>query len=738
MTSLVFLASFIPAFLLFAVEPMATKMVLPVLGGTPAVWNTAMLTFQIFLLAGYGYAHLVSTRLEHRTQIKLHTALALVTCLLLPLMVSLPAGEAVLEHPIYYLLRAFTFHLGLPFMMLAATAPLLQSWVSRSSHPLAKTPYVLYSASNLGSFLALLGYVALLEPLSTLNTQRWGWSLLYVLAAGLILYTGHLLPPKKALKKKTAVHAKADWKRRALWIWLAFLPSSLMLSVTSYITTDIASVPLLWVIPLAIYLLAFVDAFRDRPLVATQLMRIAPLIGVGSIILYGMHLYLAEVLLIELLFFAVLTFTTNGWLAQSKPDADALTGFYFCLAVGGALGGVFNAIAAPLLFSDTYEYPLTLLAASITGFILWQRRHGDGALNVRQHLLRLGRVMAQVAGFTGVVYLVLLRFQHLLPDVSNTVSMNGLHLSGQLIVRAASLGAFMALAIQRRFIDAFYACVSVVVITMFAADHGIGQPLVFKARNFFGVEQVFQNDTYRTMMHNTTMHGMIPVDPKAKLEPITYYYALHDVFDVLSVTHRYPLAVIGLGTGNTKCYARAGQRTDLFEINPMVVMLAEDPAYFRYLRDCPGEHRVLLGDGRVMFALQDAQYGAIVLDAFSSDAIPVHLITREALELYLSKLAPHGVLLVHISNRHLDLEPLLAAQAQALGLTGYAKVFQPPAGRGDVSPSNWVMLAKGQGDLAPILAAHPDWHALVATGERAWTDQYTNILPYLHLERIRR
>lgn len=726
MRALAFTVSFVLAFLLFAVQPMATKMVLPVLGGTPSVWNTAMLTFQLLLLAGYFYAHALTTKLQPGWQWRVHGLLIAGSFLFLPLTVSLTTSDALLHQPIRHLVMAFLIQVGLPFFVLSATAPLLQSWVARSAHPLSQTPYVLYSASNLGSMLGLLGYVAVVEPNLALSEQSKVWSLLFVVGAVMLMVAGKMLRPAAA--EQTAIAAPIGRRTLLLWMWLAFLPSALSLGVTSYITTDIAAVPLLWVLPLALYLLSFVDAFRTRPIFVPGATRFAPFIGMLGLLAYGSqaHRY-SEIFIFQLFAFAVMAFALHGWLARFKPATQHLTAFYFCMSVGGALGGVLNALVAPMVFTDTLEYPLSLLAASITAFLLWQRHRG-AANDFDTHLRTLTRVMATMM-FNGIVFYF--AFGITLGDF--TLAAPKIH--AQTLIMAASFSALSAIAIHRRALHAFYALLLLALLLLVMILSGANaQKVLFKERSFFGVWKVTEekNQNARFLVHNTTLHGAQFLHQEGPIRPLTYYRALTSAFLNLPVLHQHPYALVGLGSGTVKCFAHASQHVDLFEIDPMVVRLAEDGSMFTYLSQCPGTHEVFLGDGRVRMSQRpDARYGAIILDAFSSDSIPSHLVTKEAIGMYFAKLAPRGVVFFHTTNRHISLWPLLAAQAQAHGYVAYAKHFgesNDPL----VYQSYWVAMARDAADLASLTANDEGWTKLEADpAHRPWTDDYVNILPYL-------
>ena len=726
MRALAFTVSFLLAFLLFAVQPMATKMVLPVLGGTPSVWNTAMLTFQLLLLAGYYYAHVLTTKLQPGWQWRVHGMLIAASFLFLPLAVTLTTSDALLHQPIRHLVLAFLVHAGLPFFVLSATAPLLQSWVARSNHPLSQTPYVLYSASNLGSMLGLLGYVVFVEPSLTLTEQSQGWSALFVAGAVLLMVTGTKLRPAAA--ERTQEAAPPARRTVLLWMWLAFLPSALSLGVTSYITTDIAAVPLLWVVPLALYLLSFVDAFRTRPILVPLATRFAPYLGLGALLAYGMQAHrFSEVFLAQIAVFALLAFALHGWLARFKPAPQHLTAFYFSMSVGGALGGVLNALVAPLVFTDTLEYPLSLLAASVTAFVLWQR-HRATPNDFDTHLRAFTRVLATMIANTAVFYFVFgLAF--------GDFTLDKLAFNGKTLNMAALFAAGSAAFMYRRALHIFYAMLVLgfMLLVMIASGTN-SQHVRFKERSFFGVWKVADQpeNNVRYLIHNTTMHGAQFLKQDGPVRPLTYYRALVSAFTHLPQLREHPYALMGLGSGTVKCYAAEKQRVDIFEIDPMVIRLAEDKDMFRYLSECPGTHEIFLGDGRIGLSQRDdGRYSAIILDAFSSDSIPSHLVTTQAIKMYFDKLAPNGVVFFHTTNRHIDLWPLLAAQAEALGYVAYAKQFGASS-EPLVYQSFWVAMAHDAADLAPLVGDEEGWVRLEADpAHRAWTDDYVNILPYL-------
>ncbi|MBN8542713.1 MAG: fused MFS/spermidine synthase [Alphaproteobacteria bacterium] len=655
-TLVAYLISFSMAFLLFVVQPMATKVILPQFGGTPAVWNTAMLCFQVLLLLGYLYAHFLTSLLKPRAQIITHAALIACACMLLPIAFTAPDAAEISHAPIRSLVWQLLQGVGIPFFCVAATAPLLQRWVSYSQSSLAAKPYVLYSASNLGSMSALIGYIALIEPNAPVSLQMAGWGYGFIaVSAMLIAFATRMSAQATASQGQGMGWSQVPAARSLLWVALAFIPSSLSLGLTTHITIDIASVPFFWVLTFAIYLLSFVDAFAAKPRFVPLAKRIAPFMAVLCLVLLTdmVHVGHGYVILPHILGFSTLAFAIHGHLAERKPEVAYLTWYYVCLSIGGALGGVFNAIAAPMLLNSIFEYKVVLCAAALVGYVLTYKKW------------RLLFVLVAV----GLLALMVLR---------------------------------------------------------------AGKESLLKERNFYGVSRVYEREGKRYLQHNTTIHGLQSLDPAYRLSAASYYSALPMI-----MPHRAPavsdapIAAIGLGIGVVKCQTNTNQHMDLFEINPLVVRIAQDVNLFTYLSDCKGAHDIILGDGRLTMAqMPHEKYGTIIIDAFSSDAIPVHLLTKEAFAMYLDKLMPEGVLIIHITNRHLELNPLIGLQAQASGMVAYTKHFE-----GDNSltyPSDWVVLARDEATLSPIIDASNGWWKLVPEADtNVWTDDYTNILPYL-------
>lgn len=667
---------FLSAFLLFGIQPMFAKMVLPRLGGSPGVWSVAMVFFQSVLLAGYAYAHWLVSRFTIRRAALIHLAL-----MGLVLLVGLPIGIAAgFERPpqqaeTLWLVALFTASVGLPFFAVSANGPLLQAWFARTGHPRAGDPYFLYAASNIGSFLALIAYPFLVEPLLPLSVQgsAWTWGFAFLFAGiaacaglGLGLSAEDGAAPQRALTPtRIAPECKLGW------VALAFVPSGLLVAVTAHISTDVASVPLLWVVPLALFLLTFVIVFQPRPLLRPSwmlnlhLLLIAALIGKTLLqppIGWGFDLAL------HLSLFFATAMVAHGELARRRPEAGDLTQFYFWMSVGGVLGGLFSGLIAPVVFNSVIEYPMLLVAGVLC-------RPGFATIRLP--------VFAR-AGLAGAVLL--------------------------------GLAGLVAYEQQRR----------------------------DSVRSFFGVNKIVdvQDGRFRALVHGSTVHGAqrlrtddgSPVSGRP--EPLSYYFTGGGLADGIDAVRRArggrleAVAAVGLGTGSLACQARPGEAWTFYEIDMQVVRLATDPARFSFLSACAPQARIVLGDARLTLAdAADGTLDLIVVDAFSSDAIPVHLVTGEALDLYLRKLAPEGAVLFHISNRNMDLGPAINATAQGRDVITW---IRQPEQRPELTAQlkygpHVAMVARKPRDVD--LAADRRWVRQDGpVSARPWSDEYADVI----------
>ncbi len=718
---------FLSALLLFWVQPMFTKMVLPLLGGVPAVWNTAMLFFQTALLAGYAYAHLSARYLGLRWQVLLHVALLAVAAMALPIAVApgwTPPTEGM---PVAWLIGLFAVSVGLPFFAVSATAPLLQRWFSHSGHETADDPYFLYGASNIGSMLALLGYPVLVEPALTLAGQSGSWAFGYgVLALLIVVCAGYLwrhangegwtLGARPAEPVPGAMaSAPVDWRRRAHWLALAFVPSSLLLGVTSHITTDIAAVPLFWVVPLALYLLTFVLTFSRRPILRHEwMLRIQPALLLLAATLFLLHDPLVPLTLLHLSAFFVCAMVCHGELWRKRPETSHLTEFYLWMSFGGMLGGVFNAVVSPVLFDSVVEYPLALVLAC--ALRPWSRERlrlpPPGMIAA---ILVPAAVCVAIAGLAGLVELSAVKVAWL---------------AGFILVAAAS---YIFAKLPWAFAPGIAAIL--VLLQIAPTDDRASSEVVAKARSFFGVYAVSlkRDGRFAALVHGTTIHGAQHTDPQMRRDPLTYFYRagpVGSVFDRLPNAGDRAVGIVGLGIGTTACYRNPGEDWLFYEIDPLVTALARDERYFHYLADCAPDAPVIHGDARLSLErIADGHFDLLVLDAFSSDAVPVHLMTREALALYRRTLGDRGLLMVNITNRNVDLAPVLAALVADAGMVARTQRFVPNQSQFDgfAAASEWVVIAAEQGTLA-MLDGDPRWVPLAPNaGSKPWTDDYSNI-----------
>ncbi len=717
---------FVSALLLFAVQPMFTKMVLPKLGGAPAIWSVAMVFFQSALLLGYAYAHWLTKLFAPRTSALIHFGLLGLAALSLPLGIAGGFGVPPSANIELWLLGLFAVSIGLPFTALAASAPLLQRWFAGSGHPRSANPYVLYAASNLGSFAALLAYPVLMEPFLTLREQTVAWAAGFALLAILIALAASVAiagtGKAPALRAPSRTEAPA-LAARLSWILLAAVPSGLVVAVTAYISTDVAAAPFLWVIPLALYLLTFVAVFNDRPWVShATVQRIVPYIVAPLAIsmLGGDRAFWLIAIALHLLAFFVLTLLCHGELYRRRPAPERLTEFYLATSIGGVLGGVFTGLIAPNVFSTTTEYPI-LVAAAVLALPATFSQGFRRALFSAAPPLALALILFALHSFTS------------------------LRVSGEwMIVFQVILISIAALILLSKN-DPARIFGLVVLALVFSGLWQPGQASLETTRSFFGVHKVADsaNGKFRLLLHGTTIHGAervrnddgSPVTGPA--EPLTYYYRGGPISETILATRAArgalkSVAAVGLGTGSLACYREPGESWTFFEIDPEVVRIARDPQRFRFISSCAPDMPVVLGDARLTLGASNAQYDLIVLDAFSSDAIPAHLLTREAVAGYLARLKPHGVIVMHISNRHLELSNIVAAVGAAEGLVTLVKTDTSATSFAQDYKSNArvAVLARDPRDLAAI-AQLPGWAHVTADGVRPWTDDYSDLVSAL-------
>jgi hypothetical protein len=948
MIQLIFAATILlSAALMFTVEFMFAKMVLPRLGGSPAVWNTCLVFYQAVLMAGYVYAHLSLKWLGPRRQSLLHVALLCVACISLPIGVARGWAPPSEGNPVAWLLMLLAVCLGLPFFCISASAPLLQAWFSRCGGRAAKDPYFLYAASNLGSLAGLAAYPLVIERFVTLRLQTQWWSAGYGLLIGLfgICAAAVWIAARRTAVATEAVaasaveeathaenedslpagfHAPITLPRRLWWLALALVPSALLMGVTAHLSVDIASVPLLWAIPLGLYLLSFILVFARWPILKwlwlLRIFQAAGLAGAAATIYLGgvetkdiMH-----VGALHLATFFLTALVCHGAMAADRPASRHLTEFYLWMSAGGVLGGLLCALVAPLVFDSVLEYPLMLVAACLLCppspsrqyEQFWRRRLWWLALTAAPAALLIGvtahfsvnealppllwavppglyllSLIMAFARWPILKWLWLLRiFQAAaIAGAAATIYFPGLLTRSGVGVAAIQLAAFFlttlvfhgAMAVDRpasEHLTEYYLCIwagaiggglicadltgilvfnsapeyplilvaacllcplprsgrnerfwrwlelvvmlvqcGVLVFALGALWQGrlagmaekwrweglksfvlaitgssakiywielagilafllqrrrawfaiaIGTlvgvcvicgkqgNVIDSARSFFGVLRVERGHYDRDgdslvshrLMHGSTMHGEQSRDPKDELDPWSYYSRsgpVGDVFDAReyrnAFLHRGHIGVVGLGTGTVASYAQPGQSLTYFEIDAAVRRIAKDPAYFTYISKCKVEPQIRMGDARLTLAQEpDGQFDLLLIDAFSSDAIPIHLLTREAVEMYFQKLAPDGLLMIHLSNRHLALEPVVAGVAEALGVVARVRSDDDEEAEIGKSSSTWAVLANKSEDLG-ALNKNKEWIELKAKpGVPLWTDDYSSIISVMH------
>lgn len=722
-------AIFVSALLLFSVQPLFTKMVLPRLGGSPAVWSVAMVFFQSLLLGGYAYAHFLMQLRNRTLPVAIHLVLLAVALLTLPLSIAGGWGQPPTSGYAIWLLGLFAVSIGLPFFALAANNPLLQAWFVRTGHPNGPDPYFLYASSNIGSFLALLTYPVLLEPMFALRTQNLIWTGGYGLLIVLIATCGVLLlrsPATAADLNMPADDTDApapSWMLRARWIFLAAVPSGLLIAVTAHISTDVAAAPLLWVLPLSLYLLTWVLVFQSRPLLPHNWMLVAqPLAIAGAVALlaFGGEQNLLLTLGGHLLFFFVVAMACHGELARTRPAAKYLTGFYVALSFGGMVGGLFAGLIAPFAFSWVAEYPILLALAALC------RPSGKE---------RLQRWSAWYWPFLAALAAALI-----VPAWSAGKTFTWLEDHRVWVIGAVGvLSALVALGLNANRSKIFATvALALVLLRAYPSDDG----RVDTVRSFFGVHKIVvtTNGQYHVLMHGTTIHGAekfknddgSPVTGRP--EPITYYHKDGGIGQAIAAIRERkgaPLkaAVIGLGSGTLTCASLPGEDWKFFEIDQSMVDTARDPRFFTYIQKCDPDLKPVIGDARLTFAREpDGTYDLIIVDAYSSDAIPIHLATEEAMEIYKAKLAPHGAVVMHVSNRHLELSSVIVGIADANDMKSW--VYSEDTGRDNeyIFSTSVVVSAREEADVGK-LASSDQWAMTEPEDhQRVWTDDYSNVL----------
>ena len=724
------------ALLLFLVQPLAARLLLPVFGGSPAVWNVAMLFFETLLVGGYAYAHRQSPR-RRPVHLALLAAGALAALLLrVPVLSALRRAAPDAATPVPLLLLGLLGLVGLPYFALSAGSPLLQRWFAATDDARAADPYFLYAASNVGSLGALLLYPLVLEPRLDLKSQWLVWVAGLLLTVVLIAFCLRGAP--EADPVETTEAPKPTRGQTARWLALAAVPSVLVMGSTTYLTSNVAPIPLLWVVPLALYLLSFVFAFAARPLASSRTVgRAFALVATPLLLTLALESTEPLALLagLHLLALFLASWTLHARLAESRPPASGLTGFYLTLSIGGALGGAFAALLAPAIFTGYAEYPLALVAALALRPPL---KGGDDWKTAALYALLAALFTAAVGGIVLALKIP--------PSGLRTALAIGLPL----------LLGFLAYDRPKRMALMTGAAFALVAALGLSARGRV----ILARRSFFGVHRVERGEDHwvtepsyndgtperrlvgegsiLSLVHGTTYHGR--QDSRHPQRPLTYYHPTGPIGMLMRSDfgrRAKSVGLVGLGVGSLAAYAERGQSFTYFEIDPAVIAIAEDPRLFTFLRDARArgaDVKVVPGDARLTLGrTADASFDLLVLDAFSSDAIPTHLLTREALALYARKLRPGGLIAFHISNRYLELGPTLAATAREVGLTAYDQLdgaTSDEAAEGKTQ-SHWALLTRDPKIVKALGKGH-FWDPIEIGGAKPWTDDHVDLLSTFH------
>lgn len=720
------LALFSSASLMFILQPMFGKALLPLLGGSASVWNTCMVFYQSILFLGYLYAHLLSTHFSYRKQLLIHCSLLMISLSFLPVSIPENSLPSIGDNPSIWLLTTLLVSIGLPFFILSTSSPLLQKWFSRIGHQTSNDPYYLSIASNSGSLIALLSYPFLLEPNIGLTQQQQFWSNGFLLLC--ILITLCMIPLKQKQPNNHTVTIsgqKPTLKLQLHWLILAFVPSSLLLGTTNYISIDIATVPLLWVIPLALYLFSFIVVFSSYgTTVHKKIFLLQPWVITPFLIYYFSDQKLSSFsleLVFHLLVFFLSIMVCHGELAKKRPSTHYLTQYYLLMSFGGMLGGIFNSFIAPLIFNSIYEYPLMMVFALLLNPI-----HKKTKLYLKEHFVKI-IFSTYIFTFTAVSYYNFNQFSNILLI---SITFIGAVLAGYLFFKGKPI---------------YFPLFGLLIVSCAAPEKQQNDQLLHQSRNFYGVLSVKKNtditigngtETVHEIYSGTTRHGaQLISDSLLQCVPNGYYSEkgpLGDIFaNYNTINSDWRVGIVGLGAGEIAGYAKTSQDWTFFELNPAVIDIATNSEYFTFLNTCINHYDIQIGDARITLEKQQQKYDLLVIDAFTSDSIPTHLLTKEAIVLYFSRLKSNGLLVFHISNRYLKLKKVLSDHAENLRLTSLIQEFRPKQKRALVYNSDWAVLAQNSETLKPLLtdATENNWQKIPHySNARSWTDDYTSIM----------
>jgi len=718
---------FISATLMFILQPLFGKLLLPLLGGSPAVWNTCMVFYQTLLFLGYLYAHFLSVKFSPHRQIQIHAVVIAISLIALP--VALPDNPIppTDTNPTLWLMWTLFLAIGLPFFIVSTTSPLIQKWFSKVGHHTSEDPYYLYGASNAGSMLALLSYPFLIEPNIGLVDQKLFWSFgfgllcILVLGCATVLWRIHQanIVESSAIVEEDEVE-ELSLSTKLHWLALAFVPSSLLLGLTNFISTDIASAPLLWIIPLTLYLLTFILVFskwadKIHPaMVSLQPIILLPFIAYAFVDPAALPYWLNLILHLVAFFLAVMV--CHGELAKNRPHTQHLTSFYLIMSFAGMLGGMFNTFVAPFIFNAVYEYPIMIIAALLL-------RPG----------LHSQKISLQLA-FPLALLVIGLSVYFLNDNLSQTLIYSA---TNALILLAGLSYTFRSRPVSLAFLSGVILFFTLGIQTLISNT-------IFQERSFFGVFAVRESvlidennrpEKYHELFHGTTKHGAQRLAIHLQTTPLTYYSRpgpMGQFFNVYDNQNKnWEIGTVGLGAGALACYAKPQQHWTQYEIDPLVIKIAKNPKYFTYLERCGKNSTFKVGDARLSLKAEaDQKFDLLIMDAFSSDSVPTHLLTREAIQLYFAKLKPNGLLAFHITNRHLALKKVISDHVSHLKLSALIQEFKPLTDKPLVVATDWVIMAKNAETLTPLRQSRlGNWQKLPLYFDlKPWTDDFTNII----------
>jgi len=715
----------VSATLMFILQPLFGKLLLPLLGGSPAVWNTCMVFYQTLLFLGYLYAHYLSVKFSPHRQIQIHAVVIAISLIALPVALPESTIPPTDSNPTLWLMWTLFLAIGLPFFIVSTTSPLLQKWFSKVGHHTSEDPYYLYGASNAGSMLALLSYPFLIEPNIGLLEQKSFWSFGFVLLCILVIGCAVVLWRTQQTATEESLSVADEPEELSLstklhWLVLAFVPSSLLLGLTNFISTDIASAPLLWIIPLTLYLFTFILVFskwadRIHPvMVSLQPIILLPFIAYAFVDPAALPYWLNLILHLIAFFLAVMV--CHGELAKHRPHTQHLTSYYLIMSFAGMLGGMFNTFVAPFIFNAVYEYPLMIIAAL---------------------LLRPGlhsQKISMQAAFPLALFCIGLAVYFFTDNLSQTLIYSA---TNALILLAGLSYTFRSRPVS-------LALLSGVILFFTLGIQNLMSNTIFQERSFFGVFSVRQSvlldennkpEKYHELFHGTTKHGAQRLAAHLQTTPLTYYSRPGPMGQLFSVyddqNQNWEVGTVGLGAGALSCYAKAQQHWTQYEIDPLVIEIAKNPKYFTYLKLCSKNSTFKVGDARLSLKNEpDQKFDLLIMDAFSSDSVPTHLLTREAVELYFSKLKPNGILAFHITNRHLALKKVISDHVSHLKLSAFIQEFKPKKAMPLVIATDWVVMAKKEETLTPLYQSRlGNWQKLPLYFDmKPWTDDFTNII----------